>query len=180
MLACPCSLRANSGQHARTLALSPFSLLPIYSQVSTQQVCLSDLTAAEAFPSLTRVAAAMAAPRNQAKPTASAGRALDNGSKSSIAVPIASKGPSKASSGLPSPGIALTGEEDPMKSANPLRASAATSTHRPKMHKRSGACAGARMSRLQTAELDLFPRPRSYRYDRWTQRVAQGDLPRGI
>jgi hypothetical protein len=34
----------------------------------------------------------------------------------------------------------LHGEEDPMKSANPLRASAATSTHRPKMHKRSGEC----------------------------------------
>lgn len=78
------------------------------------------------------------AARNQALPTASAGKVLNGNNKNTVAAPVPAKGPSKASSGLPSPGIALSGEEDPMKSANPLRASAATSTHRPKMHKRSG------------------------------------------
>lgn len=51
----------------------------------------------------------------------------------------APKAPSKAASGLPSPGISLhQDEEDPMHKANPLKASdSIATTHRPKMHKRS-------------------------------------------
>lgn len=55
-------------------------------------------------------------------------------------IDIPTKGDKVAQSGKPSPGIALTQQFDGEDgyASNPLKASAATSTHRPKMHKRSG------------------------------------------
>jgi hypothetical protein len=56
-------------------------------------------------------------------------------------IDIPAKAPGVKSSAKPSPGISLTQGEDDNESfysSNPLKASTATSTHRPKMHKRSG------------------------------------------